>query len=81
MIERWARKFKLNPDSPTTQHLYENRHLTVEEYVGLFRRGSIKAVLPEEARLLSLEDALQRRVVGTINIRKLLISNRQKFKK
>lgn len=81
MIERWARKFNLNPHSTTTQHLYENRHLTVEEYIGQFRRGSIKAVLPDEAKQLTLEDALQQSVVGNVNIRKLLISNRQKFKK
>jgi hypothetical protein len=80
-IEQWAKKLRLNPDSSTTQQLYDNRHLTVIEYIAKFRKGSINEVLPSEAKAISVEEALEKRFIGGINIRKLLASGREKFKK
>ena len=80
-IESWARKLNLNPSSPTTQQLYANRDLTVAEYVAKFRKGRILRVLPEEAKMMSVEEVLRKKRVGGRNVRKLLESTRQKFKK
>ena len=41
----WSRERKLSPNSSTTRQLYENRDLTVQEYIGRFRKGSINAIL------------------------------------
>lgn len=80
-IEQWAGRLKLNPSSPTTQQLYVNRHLTVAAYISKFRRGQLNRVIPAEARDLSVEDALRQKLVGGVNVRKLLESNRAKFRK
>ena len=80
-IERWARKVKLNPNSLTTQQFYENRNLTVDQYIGKFRKGRINQVLPEEAKTMTVEEALRKKRVGGRNIRKLLGSGHRKFKK
>ena len=44
-FENWSRACKLSPNSSTTRQLYENRDLTVQEYIGRFRKGSINAIL------------------------------------
>lgn len=80
-IEQWAKRLKLNPNSPTTQQLYDNRHLTVAEYTAKFRKGGINEVLPNEAKTMSVEEALEKQSVGGRNMRKLLASGRDKFKK
>ncbi|GAA6622634.1 hypothetical protein [Scytonema sp. NUACC26] len=81
-FERWAREHNQgNLNSPTTRQLYENRLLTVEEYISQFRRATIKAVLPTEAKTMTVEDALKVGKIGTINVRKLLTDNRDKFQK
>lgn len=80
-FEDWSRERKLSPNSSTTRQLYGNRYLTVQEYIGRFRKGSINAILPEEAREISVEEALKVGRVGNINIRKLLTDNREKFQK
>ena len=80
-IENWARKLNLNPNSPTTQQLYANRDLTVAQYVSKFRKGRILRVLPAEAKIMSVEEVLRKKRVGGRNVRKLLESTREKFKK
>jgi hypothetical protein len=80
-LERWAQRLKLNPDSETTKQLYENRHMSVEAYVGRFRRGRLNEVLPAEALQMTVEEALRQQVVGGRNLRKLLASTREKFQK
>lgn len=80
-IEQWAGRLKLNASSPTTQQLYSNRYLTVAAYISKFRRGQLNRVVPAEARELSVEEALQQKLVGGVNVRKLLESNRTKFRK
>jgi len=80
-FEVWAKKLKINPDSPTTQQLYENRYLTVEKYIDRFRKGRIKAVLPTSVLGMTIEEALQRPMIDGRNIRKLLASGREKFSK
>jgi hypothetical protein len=77
----WATERKLNPNSPTTRQLYENRHLTVQDYVGRFRRGIINAILPDVAKSMSVEDAIKVGRVENVNIRKLLTDNRDKFQR
>lgn len=47
-------------------------------YIGRFRRSSINEVLPEEAKTISVEEALKIGRVGNKNIRKLLTDNRDK---
>lgn len=81
-FERWARDHNQgNLNSPTTRQLYKNRMMTVEEYISQFRTASIKAVLPTEAKTMTVEDALKVGKVGNINVRKLLTDNRDKFQK
>jgi hypothetical protein len=81
-LENWARECKLgNLNSPTTRQLYENRYLTVQEYIGQFRKASLNATLPEEAKTISVEDAMKMGRVNNVNIRKLLTDQRDKFKK
>jgi hypothetical protein len=77
----WSVERKLNPNSPTTRQLYEQRYLTVQDYIGRFRRGTINAILPELARSMSVEDAIKVGRVENVNIRKLLIDNRDKFQR
>lgn len=81
-FERWAREHNQgNLNSPTTRQLYENRLLTVEEYISQFRKATIKTVLPAEAKTMTVEDALKVGKIGAINVRKLLTDNRDKFQK
>ncbi|MGD2184120.1 hypothetical protein [Lusitaniella coriacea] len=81
-FENWARERKLgNLKSPITRRLYENRNLTVQEYISQFRKASLNAILPEEAKLMSVEDAIEMGRVGNVNIRKLLTDQRDKFTK
>ena len=77
----WATERKLNPDSPTTHQLYDNRCLTVQEYISRFRRGIINAILPELAKSMSVEEAIKVGRVENVNIRKLLIDSRDKFQR
>lgn len=64
MLEDWARNLKLNPDSLTAQQLYTHRHLTVEQYIGKFRKGRLSRVLPTEALSMSVEEVLRKKIVG-----------------
>lgn len=81
-FERWAKKHNQgNLNSPTTRRLCENCQMTVEEYIGKFRKGSINEVLPAEAKNMTVEDALKVGRVGGKNIRKLLTDTRDKFQK
>lgn len=80
-LVHWAKRLNLNPNSPTTQQLYANRHLTMAEYIAKFRKARILRVLPTEALEMSVEEILQKKRVGGRNVRKLLESTRQKFKK
>ncbi len=79
--ERWAIARKLGANSLTTQQLYENRTLSVQDYISQFRRAAINAILPEEAKALTVEVALKIGRIGNVNVRKLLTDNREKFNK
>jgi len=81
-FENWARQCKLgNLNSPTTQQLYANRYLTVQQYISQFRKSILNAIVPEEAKNLTVEEALKLGRVGGVNIRKLLTDKREKFSK
>jgi hypothetical protein len=80
-LEIWANDRKLNPNSPTTCQLFENRFLSVQDYISQFRRGSINTILPEDARIMTVEDAIKIGRVGDVNVRKRLTDNRDKFQK
>lgn len=56
----------------TSQQLYVNRHLTVEEFVGKFRKARLNRILPSEALKMTVEEALSRKIVSQKNVRKLL---------
>jgi hypothetical protein len=79
--EQWASDRHLGSQSPTTQQLYENRFLTVQDYISQFRKAAINSILPESAKSLTVEDALAIGKIDEINIRKLLTDNRDKFRK
>lgn len=70
-----------NPDSPTTQRFYQNRKKSVLSYIGQFRSGKIKEVLPKSALNMSVEEALIERIVDGRNISKLLGDTRDKFQR
>lgn len=55
--------------------------MTVQEYLGNFRKGSVKAVVPDGAMKMTVQDALRARHVDGVNIRKLLTDLRDKFQK
>ena len=68
-------------NSPTNIQLYENRFMTVQEYLGKFRKGSVKAVVPDGAMQMTVQDALRAGHVDGVDIRKLLNNHRDKFQK
>ena len=77
-LDAWAKKVRLNPNSPTTQQLFNNRYLTVQEYISRFRGGRVNREMPGEALNMTVDQAL--RLKGKIGskVRKLLIDNRFK---
>jgi hypothetical protein len=81
ILELWAQALKLNPDSTTTQQLFACRTMSVQEYIGRFRKGRLREVLPAQALSMSVEAALQQKIVGGVNLRKLLTAQREKFQK
>jgi hypothetical protein len=78
--EQWCRRYNIG-DAPVTKQLYENRKSTVREYVSRYRKAGINQVLPGEAENMSVEDALRVKIVGGVNIRKLITSGNEKFRK
>jgi len=76
----WMRKAKLGP-GPTADQLFANGAMTVEDFIGKHRRGGIKSVLPDEAKSMTVEQALRKGEVGGVDIRKLLTSTRDKFRR
>lgn len=82
--KQWAIKRKLNPDSSVTEQLYECRLLTVVDYIRQFRRGQNVRMIPQQALRMTVEDMLYEvsmtrgRFEG-VNVRKLLIDQRNKF--
>ena len=78
-FERWAREHNLGDlSSPTTRQLYENRQMTVEEYIAKFRKGRISRVLRAEAKAMLVAEALKS---ASRNVSKLLINLPDKFEK
>ncbi len=56
--------------------LFERRHLTVDEFVGRFRDGSIRRKIPIELLALTVEEALKRAQANHLDhIRELLIGS------
>jgi hypothetical protein len=55
--------------------------MRVEEFIAQHRRGSVKGVLPEAAKSMTVEEALRKGEVGDVNVKKLLTSKRKKFRK
>ena len=85
-IEQWSKKLKMNPNAPTTQRLYENRHLTIAEYVAKFRRGRNVRRIPSRVLTFTIEELLMtvrssRGIVEGVNVRKILIDLREKFER
>jgi hypothetical protein len=64
-----ASKLGLKLESATSRHVFENRAMTVSDYIGKFRKGSINRVFPGEFLDKTVEDALRR---GGSDVRKLL---------
>jgi RHS repeat-associated protein len=76
----WRKKVKIGPGE-TADELYANRKMRVEEFIAQHRRGSVKGVLPEAAKSMTVEEALRKGEVGDVNVKKLLTSKRKKFRK
>ncbi|EYF04841.1 Hypothetical protein CAP_3867 [Chondromyces apiculatus DSM 436] len=70
--EQLARKLKLNVNSPTSRQVLNSLDDTVANFVGQFRKGSIKEVLPSEVMNMTVEEAL----TYNSTVRKLLVDGR-----
>lgn len=69
LAEGWG----LNTDSPTTAEILEHLDMSVSEFVGLRRKGSIRHELPSEVLDLTLREALDS---SDPKVRKLLLDRR-----
>jgi hypothetical protein len=69
----FLRRVGLNERSSTAQVLAEHRRLSVDAFVGEFRRGSIRRQIPSEFLNVTVEDALLSR---NSTVRKLLTDER-----
>jgi RHS repeat-associated protein len=72
-LGRWSRSNGLNASSSTTQNLFANRSMNVTDFIGRFRKGSIREVFPSEFMDKSVDEALR---VGGSTVRKLLTDGR-----
>jgi RHS repeat-associated protein len=71
--EMMARKHNLNMNSKTALQVLDNLDISVESFIGQFRKGSIKSEFPSEFLSGTVEDALNS---GNSTVRKLLIDSR-----
>ena len=69
LAEGWG----LNADSSTTEEILEHLDMSVAEFVGSMRKGSIRRELPAEALDSTLREALDG---GDPKVRKLLLDRR-----
>jgi hypothetical protein len=70
--EALARKLKMNADSATTRQVLNSLDDTVADFIGKFRKGSIKGALPSEVMDMTVEQALRHSPTA----RKLLTDSR-----
>ena len=63
---------KLNAQSEASRQVLDNLDLSVKDFVGKFRKASIRSVLPAEVWDMPVEKALQH----STTVRKLLIDGR-----
>ncbi len=70
--EQLAIKLKLNVNSPTTRQVLNSLDDKVSNFVGQFRKGSIKGRLPSEVIDMTVKEALKH----STKVRKLLIDKR-----
>ena len=83
-VRKFMQKTNLNGDPSSAQNmfLFENRGLTVQQFLGKYRAGGVKGVMPGEALGMTVEEALRvKGGVGGVNVRKLLLDLRDKFVK
>jgi RHS repeat-associated protein len=66
-----ARKLGINAASPGSKAALQNLDMTVEDFIGLFRKASVKSQLPGEYLKESVESALKS---GNSTVRKLLLN-------
>ena len=72
-LSSWARKSKLNANSPTTQQLYANRYMQVTDYISKYRKASIRSEFPSEYLNMTVDEALR---CGGSKVSKLLVDGR-----
>jgi hypothetical protein len=53
----------------------------VQQYLGKYRKGRIKDILPTDALDMTVEEALRKGKVQGVNVRKLITDTRDKFLK
>ena len=68
-----AKGWGLNADSSTTEEILEHLDMSVAEFVGSMRKGSIRRELPAEALDSTLREAFDS---GDTTVRKLLLDRR-----
>jgi hypothetical protein len=76
-LEGWAKTHGIPTSGAVIQQLYDNRALTLEQYANKFKRasgGPSKERIPHEARKITVDEALKRGKVGTVDVRKMLSS-------
>jgi RHS repeat-associated protein len=68
-LSQWARKNGWNAQSQTTQNLFNNRGMKVTDFIGRFRKASIRQALGNEYMDKTVDEALSE---GGSTVRKLL---------
>jgi RHS repeat-associated protein len=70
--EALARKLGMNVNSPTTRQVLNSLDMTVKDFVGQFRKGSVLREMPGEVLDMTIEKAVQ----FSSKVRKLLVDGR-----
>ena len=72
-VARFAQKYHINGDSETGREVLFNLDKTCEEFIGAFRRGSIRSEFPSQYLKMSVREAI---ASGDTTVRKLLTDSR-----
>jgi hypothetical protein len=70
---KWAHKYKINADSPTGKQLLDNLDMSVDKYISLYRKATIRREFPSNALAGTVRQAIEN---GASDVRKLLVDSR-----
>jgi hypothetical protein len=71
--EMLAKKFKMNINSPTTRQVLNSLDESVESFISIYRKSSIRSEIPGQFLKQTVEEALK---IGNTTMRKLLTDGR-----